>query len=821
MSNRKYPPISVHPTLHSKLEVDWQQEYNNEFNCPYCNHERLTYYSRQGKNCNLGLRCCSCKKHIYLTCLIPGARRKHIPVSTHQINNGKLEVNWEREYNNEFNCPHCDHTKLTFHYAKSNKHKLMLDCSNCRQSTSLSCIIRGTGKIYDPISTHKTDNGELKVNWYLEYKDEFDCPRCNHEHLIYYSRQDKTCDLILECSSCRKVTYLTCRVPGAGITHAPVSIHKIGKAGTKEFKKVNWYLEYKNEFNCPECNHEHLIYSYDTSKSCNLSLECKSCHKTTALTCPVPVHIYNYKSNLECPNPLCTKLGHNQQKGWIYKIGEKKNNHKCHFCKISFNPDSADSSSWVGIQKLHKLPSFNFDDNRWDISYFGYQHDRRKNIYFSYSNYNWYIVLIKEYIYYLLKSQTFSFSGIRQRLTALEQFGKSIDNQKIQNISEITRTTILHFLDSHKKLEAVTLHGKLTFLKAFFEYLNIDNKQLIRSRDFPKLKNNDPDWLDEVTRQAINNYLEKIPAPIAHHYLVQAYLAARPGDICQLNFDCLEEENGKWYVKFLQGKSQRWHRILASRKIRKVIEKQQQWIRQTFGEDYPYLFCHFRSIIQESYPTFSSIKPLPWPPSVSASHNPMVRIIRILINKENVLDANGQKPNFTGKITRSSRLQEVRTKYGMEAAQLYADHQKSSTTFQHYAPPTREQIAEVDLPFQELLMNPDNKFLPWQSLPESLLKNPKAHELDLEIAPRLVVYGHCTLDPKTPCPVNLYPKCYGCSSFRPSTGKLPLYERQYQGEQQRLTDAEKAGAELASEEVKATIEAMDKWLPELRRLADG
>jgi len=117
-------------------------------------------------------------------------------------------------------------------------------------------------------------------------------------------------------------------------------------------------------------------------------------------------------------------------------------------------------------------------------------------------------------------------------------------------------------------------------------------------------------------------------------------------------------------------------------------------------------------------------------------------------------------------------------------------------------------------------MNTDNKFLPWQSLPESLLKNPKAHELDLEIAPRLVVYGHCALDPKIPCPVNLFPKCYGCSSFRPSTNKLPLYERQYQGEKQRLAEAEKIDASLAVEEAKATIEAMEKWLPELKRLAD-
>lgn len=198
----------------------------------------------------------------------------------------------------------------------------------------------------------------------------------------------------------------------------------------------------------------------------------------------------------------------------------------------------------------------------------------------------------------------------------------------------------------------------------------------------------------------------------------------------------------------------------------------------------------------------------------------MVKIIRLLIEREGIRDVNGQIPHFTGKITRSSRLQEIRVKYGMKAAQLYADHKKSEVTLQHYVAPTQEQVSQVDLPIQELLMNPDNRFLPWQSSPESLLKNSQAYELDLEISPRLVVYGHCTLDPKTPCIYNLYPKCYGCSSFRSSTGKLPLYERQYAGEQQRMQEAEKAGAELAHEEAKATLEAMDKWLTELRRLAN-
>lgn len=186
---------------------------------------------------------------------------------------------------------------------------------------------------------------------------------------------------------------------------------------------------------------------------------------------------------------------------------------------------------------------------------------------------------------------------------------------------------------------------------------------------------------------------DKIPAPVARHYLVQEYTAARPADICQMAFDCLVEENGQWYIKFYQHKVERWHKLPAHREIRQVIEQQQQWIRKTFGSDYPYLFCHFRSIKQSSYPSFPSLKPLPNPPQVTASGNPMVRLIRLLIEQEYIRDSNGQKPYFTGKITRASRLQEVRAKHGMEAAQLYADHLSSETTFQHYAPPTREQVA--------------------------------------------------------------------------------------------------------------------------------
>lgn len=596
-----------------------------------------------------------------------------------------------------------------------------------------------------------------------------------------------------------------------------ISVHKTLKGQLE----VNWSKEYNAEFYCPYCNLGKLTNAYKAKNLCRLVLRCDSCRIDVHLTGSVHARIYRYCPDIECPNPLCTEIGSDRQKGWIYKIEHGSSYYKCYFCRIRFKSDAIAPQSWVGNSINNGILPFDFDANTWDLKNF-FENPSQRFLYFKDISPKWYCLKVKKYFYYLLKLKIYSSSTcILKKAPAFKQFGKVLKQQKIENCSRITRGLIISFLDSCKKNKSVTINRKLSNIKYFFEWMDLEVSNLIFHRDFLKVSSDEVTWLDEVTRTAIKQNLLKIPTFIARHYLIQEYTAARVGDVCQISFDCLVEEDGKWYMTFFQQKTKRWQRIPANREIRRIVEEQQQWIQQTLGSQYKYLFCHFRTIKTASYPKFLNIKPLPSPPKVDAGKKPMTRIIRMLIETENILDANGQKPHFTGKITRPSRLQEIRVKHGIEAAQLYADHKRSRTTFQHYTPPTREEVAKVDLPFQELLINPENKFLPWQSLPKSLLQNPKAHELDIEISPRLVVYGHCTLDPKTPCIYNLYPKCYGCNSFRPSTGKLPLYERQYAGEQQRLEEASSAGAELAYEEAKTTLEAMDKWLPQLRRIANA
>jgi integrase/transcription elongation factor Elf1 len=668
------------------------------------------------------------------------------------------------------------------------------------------------------ISIHPTLQGHLEVNWQRDYIEKFHCPHCDIGSLNALSHSKLSpYKLTLRCNSCRKTIYLTCPIFGTNRKKLPISTHQT-LDGTLT---VNWKQEYKGEFICPNCNHRGLYHFIDKpSYSYKLNLECKSCKNIIYLTCQVQARIFNYRPNIECPNPVCTKIGHDGQKGWVYQTSQKYQYYKCYFCSTYFDYTSTHSNSWVGSQLESKVYPFRFDDDIWDLRHF-YEKPSPKTMNFQTIQPEWYQLHIKQYLYYLLKSRKYSSAdGFRVPVRALRHFGQVLKQRGIQQSANITREVILSYLDTCNTFSSDTISHKLSHVKSFLEWLGLDASHLIRSRDYPKNRINDVDWLDEETRTKIKQLLNKIFAPIARQYLVQEYTAARVGDICKLDFNCLVEENGNWYIKFYQSKSQRWHQLPINRETRRIIEEQQQWIRQTFGMEYSYLFCHFRNIKQESYPDFLTIKALHKPPTVNADKNPMVRIIRMLIEQENIRDANGKKPNFLGKITRSSRLQEVRVKHGLEAAQLYADHVSRSTTYQHYAPPSQEQIAQVDLPFQALLMNPDNRFLPWQSLPESLLKNPKAHELDMEIAPRLIVYGHCALDPKIPCPVNLFPKCYGCNSFRPSTSKLPLYERQYVGEQERMQQAKEAEAELAYEEAKTTIEVMDKWLPELRKLAN-
>ncbi|MGB5710227.1 MAG: site-specific integrase, partial [Waterburya sp.] len=299
--------------------------------------------------------------------------------------------------------------------------------------------------------------------------------------------------------------------------YPPISIHQ-----TLHSKlEVNWQQEYNDEYFCPYCKAgKFQSICRSPVSTCKIVLCCNYCKKRTFLTNQVPAYIYNYLPLIECPNPLCSQLGHDGQKGWIYKFGSKANQCQCRFCKIVFKSNSTYCNSWTGSQIKDELLAFCFDDDKWDLRHF-FTNPYQKQLSFQDIYPQWYRGEVKKYFYYLLKSRVFnSDSSIRIKIVQLRQFGKVIKNNRIENKFDINRKTILDFLDNCKNNKNTTINQKLASLREFLGWLELEVFSLIRSRDFLKVSQDDTEWLDEITRKAIKQHLDKIPAPIARHYLV-------------------------------------------------------------------------------------------------------------------------------------------------------------------------------------------------------------------------------------------------------------------------------------------------------------
>ena len=182
--------------------------------------------------------------------------------------------------------------------------------------------------------------------------------------------------------------------------HALISIHQT-LYGQLE---VNWEKDYNNEFKCPFCNVEDFTtFRYSKGSICKIQLLCNNCKtksghkKTVSLTCSIKAHIFNYRANKECPNPLCTQIGKHGQKGWIYEIGGNVSDARCYFCGIRFKYNSSYHNSWYSSQIEDKISPFCFDDDIWDLRNF-FDKPYQKLLIFQEIQPLWYKNKVKEYL---------------------------------------------------------------------------------------------------------------------------------------------------------------------------------------------------------------------------------------------------------------------------------------------------------------------------------------------------------------------------------------------------------------------------------------
>ncbi|MHC5862969.1 MAG: integrase, partial [Nostoc sp.] len=145
--------------------------------------------------------------------------------------------------------------------------------------------------------------------------------------------------------------------------------------------------------------------------------------------------------------------------------------------------------------------NFCFDDDVWDFRHF-IKNSPVKILNFKSIKPEWFRVLVKQYLYSLLKSGRFSASAKPMNsLVALRQFSQILKPNNIHHLPEISRELILAFLDLNQSNCSRTIREKLYILKDFFDFFGLESQSLVRHRDIPKQTIQDVDWLDEITRQ--------------------------------------------------------------------------------------------------------------------------------------------------------------------------------------------------------------------------------------------------------------------------------------------------------------------------------
>ena len=132
------------------IEIDWHKDYQREFVCPHCGQQGLRLAGKRRKR---NFRCPNCQKNTAVS------HKIKIPEPN--------SINWRRDYQGEFICPHCDEKGLWLAGFSSKGSKRQFICRHCQKTTRESNDI----KLPDPNS---------QINWRRDYRvGEFACPNPN------------------------------------------------------------------------------------------------------------------------------------------------------------------------------------------------------------------------------------------------------------------------------------------------------------------------------------------------------------------------------------------------------------------------------------------------------------------------------------------------------------------------------------------------------------------------------------------------------------------------------------------------------------------
>lgn len=301
----------------------------------------------------------------------------------------------------------------------------------------------------------------------------------------------------------------------------------------------------------------------------------------------------------------------------------------------------------------------------------------------------------------------------------------------------------------------------------------------------------------------LNQHLDALPEPVMRMVLVHIECGFRIGELTRLKINCLKPDGKEgWYIQYQMYKMKKEHTKPISLELAKVIQEQQQYIRNELGEQFPYLFCGRTRFNRE------------FVPEPKLMRQSFARHLKKLAEEFNIEDSFGKPWNFQShqfRHTVGTRM--INAGVPQHIVQKYLGHECADMTmvYAHVHDATRRK--EIDKYHESTVVN-------FQGETVELEKNVLASNDDLEwfrknvlamalphgYCGRPKVLGYCDLPPES---------CYSCSYWRTNKNFLPVLKDTLERTNNVLSKSQNYGWELQVAKNKPIKENLEKVIDTL------
>lgn len=484
-----------------------------------------------------------------------------------------------------------------------------------------------------------------------------------------------------------------------------------------------------------------------------------------------------------------------------------KQRYKCQDCSRQFVITS--------FKKINIPKNFDFNNDVWKDEQIGLKrhlYRKRQSNYLNFSSIkiDWLKFNAKRFILYSASIR--SWGTIGQYLIGFQSFYKFLEYIIFKgNIEDIDRELIIKYISylAQQKLSSVTRGNRLSALSLLFETGSINNwfkiePHLIRKEDYPKRDKTLPRYIPEEVIVQLNQNLHKLPEPIMRMVLVLQETGLRIGELCQLPFNCLKVDGkGEYQIQFMRWKLKTETLLPISQELAQVIKEQQEYIRESLGEKFQYLFCGRKTSLKfESEPKI-------------ISDQSFVDYLKRLAKKCQIKDNSGKLWNFQAhqfRHTVGTRM--INAGVPHHIVQRYLGHESPTMTavYAHIFDDTLRK--EVEKYHESKVVNFQGQTV---ELDETILSsNDDLEWFKKNIQARALEHGYCAR-PKVlgDCDIPGFDGCYNCPHWRTNSNFLPILKDTLDRTNKIIEKARNCGWELQvkkNEPIQHNLETVIKSL---------